>query len=101
MTTFCLIHGSWHDGSCWEPLVARLRSRGYETVAPDLPFDEVAASYQHRAQPAIAALADVADPIVVVGHSAGSAEAALVAAEPVEVAGAADAESAPLRSHGT
>ena len=81
MTTFCLIHGNWHDGSCWEPLVARLRSRGYDTVAPDLPFDVVGATYEDRAQPAIAALADVADPIVVVGHSVGSAEAALVAAE--------------------
>ena len=24
MTTFCLIHGAWHDGTCWEPLAAAL-----------------------------------------------------------------------------
>jgi thioesterase domain-containing protein len=50
-------------------------------MAPDLPFDAAAASYEERAPPAVAALVDVEGPIVVVGHSVGSAEAALVAAE--------------------
>ncbi len=50
-------------------------------LAPDLPFDDAAASYEERARPAVAALADAEEPIVVVGHSVGSAEAALVAAE--------------------
>jgi pimeloyl-ACP methyl ester carboxylesterase len=81
VATFCLIHGNWHDGSCWAPLVERLRSRGHEAIAPDLPFDDPAATYADRARPAVAALADVDDPVVVVGHSVGSAEAALVAAE--------------------
>jgi pimeloyl-ACP methyl ester carboxylesterase len=81
VATFCLIHGNWHDGSCWTPLSERLRSRGHETVAPDLPFDDVTATYAERARPAVAALADVESPVVVVGHSVGSAEAALVAAE--------------------
>ena len=40
MVTFCLIHGSWHDGSSWEPLVGPLRARGHEAVAPDLPIDD-------------------------------------------------------------
>jgi pimeloyl-ACP methyl ester carboxylesterase len=81
VATFCLIHGNWHDGSCWAPLVERLRSRGHDAIAPDLPFDDVAASYDERARPAVAALTDVEDTIVLVGHSVGSAEAALVAAE--------------------
>ena len=81
VATFCLIHGNWHDGSCWAPLVERLRSRGHDAVAPDLPFDDPAATYADRARPAIAALADTEGDVVVVGHSAGSAEAALVAAE--------------------
>jgi pimeloyl-ACP methyl ester carboxylesterase len=80
LATFCLVHGNWHDGSCWSPLAERLRSRGHEAIAPDLPFDDPAATYEERARPAIAALGDVEGPIVVVGHSAGSAEAALVAA---------------------
>jgi pimeloyl-ACP methyl ester carboxylesterase len=81
VATFCLIHGNWHDGSCWAPLVEPLRSRGHEVLAPDMPFDDAAATYEERARPAVAALADVEGPIVVVGHSVGSAEAALVAAE--------------------
>lgn len=50
-------------------------------LAPDLPFDDATASYEERARPAVAALADAEEPIAVVGHSVGSAEAALVAAE--------------------
>jgi pimeloyl-ACP methyl ester carboxylesterase len=81
LATFCLIHGRWHDGSCWTPVVERLRLRGHEAVAPDLPFDDPRATHEERARPALDALADVPDPIVVVGHSGGSSEAALVAAK--------------------
>jgi pimeloyl-ACP methyl ester carboxylesterase len=80
VATFCLIHGNWHDGSCWAPLAERLRSRDHVAIAPDLPFDDAAATYEDRARPAIEALAGVKGTIVVVGHSVGSAEAALVAA---------------------
>src|SRR5436305_14459570 len=81
VATFCLIHGNWHDGSCWAPLVERLRARGHEAVAPDLPFDDPTATYARRSQPALAVVAEVTGPIVIVGHSVGSPEAALVAAE--------------------
>jgi pimeloyl-ACP methyl ester carboxylesterase len=81
VATFCLIHGNWHDGSCWGPLVEGLRSRGHDAIAPDLPFDDAAATYAERARPAITALASVEGPVVVVAHSVGSAEGALVAAE--------------------
>ena len=26
MATVCLLHGNWHDGSCWEPLAASTRA---------------------------------------------------------------------------
>ena len=81
VATFCLIHGQWHDGSCWEPVADLLRARGHEALAPDLPFDDPDASYAERARPALLALERVHDPVIVVGHSRGSAEAALVAAE--------------------
>lgn len=81
MATFCLIHGNWHDGSCWAPLIERLRARGHDAVAPDLPFDDPAATYEDRARPARQACDGVEGPLVIVGHSVGSAEAALVAAE--------------------
>jgi pimeloyl-ACP methyl ester carboxylesterase len=37
--TVVLVHGAWHDSSCWDPLRAELASRGLRTVAPDLPSD--------------------------------------------------------------
>jgi pimeloyl-ACP methyl ester carboxylesterase len=80
VTTFCLIHGAWHDGSCWDELVPRLQERGHQAVAPDLPYDDPAASWEDRVRPALAALDGVDTNLVVVGHSLGSGYAPLVAA---------------------
>ncbi len=79
MATFCLIHGAWHDGSCWNPLVQCLRERGHDAVAPDLPLGDPDAGFEERARPALRTLVDAGDPVVVVGHSQGSAYAPLVA----------------------
>jgi pimeloyl-ACP methyl ester carboxylesterase len=57
-----------------------LRARGHDAVAPDLPLHDPRAGFEDRARPALAALEGVADPVVVVGHSGGSAYAPLVAA---------------------
>ncbi len=54
--------------------------RGHAAVAPEMPFDDPHADYAERARPALEALDGVDGPIVVVGHSIASAEAALVAA---------------------
>jgi pimeloyl-ACP methyl ester carboxylesterase len=80
VTAFCLIHGAWHDSSCWEPLVPLLRARGHDVIAPDLPLDDLQAGFEERVRPALDALEGVADPVVVVGHSMGSAYAPLIAA---------------------
>jgi pimeloyl-ACP methyl ester carboxylesterase len=77
---FCLIHGAWHGPSCWERLVGLVQSHGHEVVAPDLPLHDPRAGYEERVRPALEALVDVAAPVVVVGHSMGSAYAPLVAA---------------------
>ena len=79
VATFCLIHGAWHDSSCWEAMVPKLRERGHEAVTPDLPLHDPEAGFEERARPAIDVLGGVADPVVVVGHSMASAYAALVA----------------------
>jgi pimeloyl-ACP methyl ester carboxylesterase len=79
VANFCLIHGAWHDGSCWEPVARRLQERGHEVVAPDLPLHDPNAGFEERARPALQALDGAADPVVVVGHSMGSAYATLVA----------------------
>src|SRR3954470_19364808 len=81
MATFCLIHGQWHDGSSWDAVAGLLRARGHEVVAPDLPFDDPGATHEHRARAALDALEGSPDPLVVVGHSAGSGDATLVGAE--------------------
>jgi pimeloyl-ACP methyl ester carboxylesterase len=37
MAGFVLIHGAFHGGWCFDPVVAMLRERGHAAVAPDLP----------------------------------------------------------------
>jgi pimeloyl-ACP methyl ester carboxylesterase len=77
--TFCLLHGNWHDGSCWDELIPELEARGHEAVAPDLPIDDPATTYEERVRPALDAVSGVRGPIAVVGHSASSGYAAIVA----------------------
>ena len=78
--TFCLVHGVWHDASCWEPLAERLEKRGHDVVTPELPYHDPTTTYEDRVRPALHALEPVAGPVVVVGHSAGSAYAPIIAA---------------------
>jgi pimeloyl-ACP methyl ester carboxylesterase len=80
VATFCLIHGAWHEPSCWDPLVPRLAQRGHAAVAPDLPLHDPEAGWDERIRPALEALDGVAGPIVIVGHSQGTAYSSLVAA---------------------
>jgi pimeloyl-ACP methyl ester carboxylesterase len=80
MATFCLIHGAWHDRSCWDPLLPYLAERGHDAVAPDLPLDDPEAGFEERIQPALRAIANVGGPVVIVGHSQGTAYSSLVAA---------------------
>jgi pimeloyl-ACP methyl ester carboxylesterase len=81
MATFVLLHGAWHDRSCWDQLIPELRARGHEGIAPALPLDDPAATFDDRARPAVDALSDIEGPVVVVGHSMSSAYAPLVANE--------------------
>jgi hypothetical protein len=68
MAIFCLLHGDWHDGSCWEPLAGELGDRGHEAVAPDMPYGDPEAGFEQRIQPALQALEGVKGPAVVVAH---------------------------------
>jgi pimeloyl-ACP methyl ester carboxylesterase len=84
VTTFLLVHGAFHAGWCWHPLVEALRERGHRSVAPDLPCDDPQAGLAEYTDAALAALAaaGVADDdtdVVVVGHSLGGFTAPLVA----------------------
>ena len=81
MTTFALIHGSWGSGWHWASVPARLRELGHEAVAPDLPCEDPAATFDDYAQVVLDALRDTpGGDVVVVGFSLGGLAAALVAA---------------------
>jgi pimeloyl-ACP methyl ester carboxylesterase len=79
VATFCLLHGGWHEPSCWEPLAARLRDRGHEALTPDLPLHDPSTGYEGRTRPALDELEGATGQKVVVGHSAASGYAALAA----------------------
>jgi pimeloyl-ACP methyl ester carboxylesterase len=86
MATFSLLHGAWHDPSCWDPVAGHLRDLGHSTTTPDLPLHDPSAGYEQRVLPAIEALEDVDGPVVVVAHSQSSALGPLVAdARPVSL----------------
>ena len=36
MTVFVLVHGSWHDGSLWEPVANHLRAQGMTVHCPTI-----------------------------------------------------------------
>lgn len=80
MATIGLLHGAWHDPSCWEPVTERLEALGHSTTAPDLPLHDPTAGYERRVRPALEALEEADGPVVVVAHSQSSGLGPLVAA---------------------
>lgn len=72
MTTFGLVHGAWHGGWCWEQLIPELRARGHNAVAPDLPAEDLEASWADYGRVVADALEGVTDDVVLVGHSLGA-----------------------------
>ena len=78
MTTFALVHGAWGSGWHWASIPDRLRAAGHEVVAPDLPCDDVDATFDDYAQVVVDALGDAED-VVVAAFSLGGLTAARVA----------------------
>jgi pimeloyl-ACP methyl ester carboxylesterase len=86
VATFCLLHGAWHEPSCWDALRDQLEARGHRTMAPDLPLHDSAASFDQRIRPAVDALDGVEGRVVVMVHSQSSALGPLLAvARPVSL----------------
>ena len=77
MATFVLIHGAGDLGWYWHLAEAELRARGHDTVAPDLPCDNDAASLDDYARTATDAVGGRQD-LVIVGQSYGAFTATLV-----------------------
>lgn len=78
MSTFVLIHGAGDGGWAWHLLVAELKARGHDAVAPDLPSDDDSAGLEEYVQTVVDAVGAKKD-LVVVGHSFGGFTAPLVA----------------------
>jgi len=36
MSTFVLVHGSWHDGSAWQAVIDQLQAKGHHAFAPTI-----------------------------------------------------------------
>jgi pimeloyl-ACP methyl ester carboxylesterase len=36
MSTFVLVHGSWHDGSAWQAVIEHLKTKGHQAFAPTI-----------------------------------------------------------------
>lgn len=78
MTTFALVHGAWGSGWHWASIPERLRAAGHAVVAPDLPCDDPAATFDDYADAVIDAINDDED-VVLAGFSLGSQTATRVA----------------------
>jgi pimeloyl-ACP methyl ester carboxylesterase len=64
-----LVHGAWHAGACWRPLVDELEGRGERVIAPDLPCEDPDATLDDYAQAVVDAASVFDEPVIVVGHS--------------------------------
>jgi pimeloyl-ACP methyl ester carboxylesterase len=84
VTTVALLHGGSHGGWCWERVVPLLHERNIATTAPDLPMSNVATGARDWAEVVVAALSQIEDEVIVVGHSmAGLALPVIAAMRPV------------------
>jgi pimeloyl-ACP methyl ester carboxylesterase len=82
MATYVLIHGAASDSWYWHLVVPRLRARGHDVVAPDLPSDDDSAGLSEYTDAVVAAIGGRADrgDLVVVAQSLGGFTAPLVCA---------------------
>jgi pimeloyl-ACP methyl ester carboxylesterase len=77
MSTFVLVHGSFHGAWCWEKVVPLLEKGGHRAIALDLPGhgeDRTPLpqlTLERYADKVCAAIAAERDPVVLVGHSMG------------------------------
>ncbi|HZS41457.1 MAG TPA: alpha/beta fold hydrolase [Polyangia bacterium] len=73
MSTFVLVHGSFHGGWCWERVVPELVALGHRALAPDLPGrgGDATQTLDAYARSIGEVIAAQAEPVVLVGHSMG------------------------------
>jgi pimeloyl-ACP methyl ester carboxylesterase len=80
MTTFVLVHGAFGSPTELAPVISELEGLGHRAIAVDLPCTDPAATLNDYARTVVQAMAAIAGPVVVVGHSAGGATISLLPA---------------------
>jgi pimeloyl-ACP methyl ester carboxylesterase len=76
VSTLLLVHGNWHDGTCWAAVQEQLAAAGVRSIAPTLPGrgsddDRVHVCHDDYVSSVVAALDGLSEPAVLVGHSFG------------------------------
>ena len=84
MLTFVLVHGGWHDGSCWDEVAAGLRNAGHTVYAPTIAGNGKSANRKVNHANCTASIVDYIlanniQNLVLVGHSYGGTIIAKVA----------------------
>ena len=79
MATFCLLHGNWHDGSCWDRLAPDSSSAATRWWRPTSRSKTRTPIGTTACDQLWVGLEGANRPMVVVGHSAASGYAAIVA----------------------
>ena len=69
MTTVMLVHGAFADASSWNGVITRLQEKGVPVTAPANPLRGISTDGAYIA----AVLAQIAGPVLAVGHSYGGA----------------------------
>lgn len=77
MSTYVLVHGSWHGAWCWYRIIPRLRAAGHTVIAPDLaglgsdktPLVDI--TLDRWRDDVVRAIDAAAEPVILVGHSRG------------------------------
>jgi pimeloyl-ACP methyl ester carboxylesterase len=76
--TFVLVHGAWHNGTCWDALASELRAAGATVYTPNLlghgdgdPSYTEITTMEDYTRPVREVIEASAEPVVLVGHSLG------------------------------
>lgn len=86
MSTFVLVHGSWHDGALWEPVASALRNAGHAVHTPTIAGHGAGADKAVSHDDCVASVVDHIvghdlSEVVLVGHSFGGSVIVRVAEE--------------------
>jgi pimeloyl-ACP methyl ester carboxylesterase len=85
MSTYVLIHGSWHAAWCWYKIIPRLQSASHKVIAPDMPAhgrdwrSPGPITMQDYVDTITKVLDEQDEPVVLVAHSRAGLQATLAA----------------------